>query len=632
MSMAGWGGIADTGFSGVPPEVQAQVEAYMDEGPPEVAEVPPPFSHSDYDRQVFSMRHFLRPFSAALIGVFLLVALEAVLSQAGPVLLQTTIDDGVLAGDRTLVVTMGLIFGLLVPASIGVGILKTMSAGRVGATIMAKLRVALFSHFQRLGVEYYANERPGRLLSRMTSDLEPLQQLFQQGLVQLAVQGVTLVAITIVLFVLNPLLAVITLVVVVPGTLLMSLWYRHQAQLAQIRVRDAIANVLAHLQESLAGIRIVTAHNRRERVVVEHQNEAGEYLDANDRTAFLNGVYGPGAEAMGPLSQMILLVIGGALVLDGRVTIGELSAFLLYVAAFFAPITELVGLYNVYQQGRASVVKLREVFATEPSVVESPDAYEMPAVKGHIRLDGVTFGYDDDAPVVADVNLEFMPGETIAVVGPTGAGKSTIAKLLNRFYDPRVGTVTIDGHDLTQVTIESLRSQIGVVPQEPFLFAGSIRDNLMLGCRGVDDEVLIDACRQVGLGRLLERLPDGLDTPCHERGVSLSAGERQLLALARAFLSQPRVLVLDEATSSLDLRTEQAVEAALDVVLAGRTAVMIAHRLQTTMRADRIVVIADGGVAESGTRAELIAADGYFARMWAAGAPVAHGLDGSASS
>ena len=323
MSMAGWGGIADTGFSGVPPEVQVQVEAYMDEGPPEVAEQPPPFSHSDYDRHVFSMRHFLRPFSAALFGVFLLVALEAVLSQAGPLLLQITIDDGVRTGDRGVVVTMGVIFGLLVPVSIGVGVLKTMSAGRVGATIMAKLRVALFSHFQRLSVDYYANERPGRLLSRMTSDLEPLQQLFQQGLVQLAVQGVTLVAITIVLFVLNPLLAVITLVVVVPGTLLMSLWYRHQAQLAQIRVRDTIANVLAHLQESLAGIRIVTAHNRRERVVVEHQNEAGEYLDANDRTAFLNGVYGPGAEAMGPVSQMILLVVGGKLVLDGRVTIGS---------------------------------------------------------------------------------------------------------------------------------------------------------------------------------------------------------------------------------------------------------------------------------------------------------------------
>jgi ATP-binding cassette subfamily B protein len=231
----------------------------------------------------------------------------------------------------------------------------------------------------------------------------------------------------------------------------------------------------------------------------------------------------------------------------------------------------------------------------------------------------VTFGYDPAVPVLRDVDLVIHPGETVAVVGPTGAGKSTIAKLVNRFYDPQRGRVTIDGHDVRDVTLESLRRQIGVVPQEPFLFAGSIRDNLLVGRRDVGDHELEAACAHVGLGRLLDRLPDRLDTPCHERGVALSAGERQLLALARAFLSQPRVLILDEATSSLDLRTEQAVEAALDVVLEGRTAIIIAHRLQTTMRADRIVVVDEGGIAEIGTRDELLAAAGPFARMWETG-------------
>jgi ATP-binding cassette subfamily B protein len=619
MSNAGWGGAADTGFSGVPPEIADKVQQWMDEGPPAVAVDPPMFSQSGYDHRRFTMARFLAPYRWPLFGVFVLVTLEAVMSQAGPLLLQISIDEGIRKGDRGLVTTIGVVFAIFVPVSIGVGVVRTMAAGRVGARIMANLRVQLFSHFQRLSIDYYTNERAGRLLSRMTSDLEPLQQLFQQGLVQLAVQAVTLVAVTVALFLLSPLLALVTLVAVVPGTLALSLWYRNVAATAQLRVRDTIADVLAHLQESLAGIRLVTAHNRRKRAVIEHQNEAGEYLAANDRTAFINGVYGPGSEAMGPFAQMILLIVGGRLVLDGRVTLGELIAFVLYVGAFFAPIAEIVALYNIYQQGAASVVKIDSVLASEPTVPEKPDAYELPPVVGEIRLEQVTFSYDDGEPVIADVDLAIHPGETIAVVGPTGAGKSTIAKLLNRFYDPQIGRVTIDGHDVRDVTFESLRTQIGVVPQEPFLFAGSIRDNLLMGGRDLEHHELEAACEQVGLGRLLDRLPERLDTPCHERGVALSAGERQLLALARAFLSQPRLLVLDEATSSLDLRTEQAVEQALDVVLEGRTAVIIAHRLQTTMRADRIVVVADGGVAEVGTREELLAADGHFARMWETG-------------
>jgi ATP-binding cassette subfamily B protein len=615
VSFAGWGGVADTGFSGVPPEVQEKVEQYMAEGPPPVAEDPPPFSQSDYDRRPFTMRRFVRPHYLALFGVFVLVSIEAVMTQIGPLLLQLTIDNGIDANDRSFVVKMGLVFAISIPIAIVVGVIRTMVAGRVGAGIMAQLRVRLFAHFQRLSLDFYTNERAGVLLSRMTSDLESLQQLFQNGLVQLAVQGVTLIAITIVLFILNPLLAAITLLAVVPGTLALSLWYRRVAETAQLRVRDTIAAVLAHLQESLAGIRIVTAHNRRERAVVEHSNEAGEYLDANNRTAFINGVYGPGAEAMGPFAQTVLLVVGGTLALDGRVTLGELVAFVLYVGAFFAPITELVGLYNVYQQGRASVVKLAGVFATEPSVPERPDAYVLPDVEGHVHFDDVSFGYTDHDLVLRNITLELAPGETIAIVGPTGAGKSTIAKLINRFYDPQSGSVTIDGHDVRDVTLESLRLQIGVVPQEPFLFAGSIRENLLMGGRELDDGELESACKEVGLSRLLDRLPDRLDTACHERGVALSAGERQLMALARAFLSQPRLLVLDEATSSLDLRTEQAVENALDVVLEGRTAIIIAHRLQTTMRADRIVVIDDGRVAEVGTSDELLAAGGHFADM-----------------
>ncbi len=618
MSMGGWDGFAAQGFAGVPPEYRDAVERLMDEGPDEPQLKPAPFSQHDFDRRRFTMGQFLRPHWVKMLWLFLLLAVEAILAQAGPLLLQRAIDHGIIPRDRNYIWTVGVLFIVLVIVGTVVGIVRTALSGRVGSTLMAELRVRLFTHFQRLSVDFYTHERAGRLMSRMTSDLESLQQLFSMGLVQLAVQAVTLVTITIVLVWLNPVLALVTLASVVPTTLAMSLWYRKAISAANLRVRDRLADMLAHLQESVSGVRVIAAANRRPRTVVEHENLAGEYRDANDRTADINAVYGPGVEALGPASQLVLLVVGGALVSRGSVTIGELVAFVLYVGAFFGPIQELVGLYNMYQQGVASVVKLDEILRAQPSVAEDPDAHRLPPVEGRIRFEHVDFAYRGGVEVLHDIDFELEPGEVVAVVGPTGAGKSTIAKLLTRFYDPTAGTVRIDGHDLRELTIASLRAQIGVVPQEPFLFGGTIRDNLTLGRTDLSDDDLFEACRSVGLDRLLDRLAEGLDTLCHERGVSMSTGERQLLALARAFLHRPRVLVLDEATSSLDLRTETAVERALDVVLSGRTAVIIAHRLQTTMRADRVIVVDEGRIVEAGTREALLAAGGRFTEMWAA--------------
>ena len=305
------------------------------------------------------------------------------------------------------------------------------------------------------------------------------------------------------------------------------------------------------------------------------------------------------------------------MVINGNLTVGELTAFVLYLTFFFAPIQQLVQLYNGYQQGQASARKLREVLTNEPSVPEAPDATDLPPINGEIVLDRVTFGYDDATPVLHDVSLRLAPGESLAVVGPTGAGKSTVAKLIVRFYDPQQGTVHIDGHDLRTVTLASLRRQLGVVPQEPFLFYGSIRDNVAFARPDASMAEVMEACRAVGLVELLERLPDDVNSLVHERGASLSAGERQLLALARAFLARPRVLVLDEATSNLDLRSESKIEAALDVVLEGRTAIIIAHRLATAMRADRIAVVDDGRIIELDTHDELVALGGHYADMYA---------------
>ena len=378
----------------------------------------------------------------------------------------------------------------------------------------------------------------------------------------------------------------------------------------------ASRSVLADLSESLQGVRIVTAHNRQRRNVVHHRNVVGHYRDANNYTGRLNGIYGPGSQLLGVLGQVVVLAVGGEMVLKHQLQIGALITFFLYVNRFFQPIQLLVQQYNAYQQGQASIIKLRTLLESEPTVTERVDAVDLPPVHGEIRFDHVSFGYDPAIPVLDDIDLTIEPGETVAFVGATGAGKSTMAKLVTRFYDPTAGRVLIDGYDLRTVTLTSLRSQLGVVPQEPFLFAGTIRDNISFARPGAPDDAVWEAVHKVGLTELIKRLPFGLDTAVHERGQSLSSGERQLIALARAFMAQPRVLVLDEATSNLDLQSETMIEAALDVLLQSRTAVLIAHRLSTAMRADRIVVVGDGRLLEIGSHDDLVARGGHYAEMY----------------
>jgi ATP-binding cassette subfamily B protein len=450
----------------------------------------------------------------------------------------------------------------------------------------------------------------------MTSDIENLQQLLQDGLAQFAIQGLTMVVITGFLFWTNVELAAITVFGVLPILIVMSIWFRRASERGYEKVRDGIALVLADLSESLQGVRIVTAHNRQRYNIETHRDVVGSYRDANNYTGRIASIYGPGSQALSVFGQVLILGFGGYMFLHNEINLGELTAFFLYVNRFFAPIQLLTQQYNSFQQGRASVFKLRDLLETEPSVKEAPDAGVLPPIRGEIRFDHVSFGYDPALPVLHDVDLTISPGETVAFVGATGAGKSTMAKLVTRFYDPTEGRVLIDGYDLTRVTLESLRSQLGVVPQEPFLFAGTIRDNISFARPGAPDDEVWDAVHQVGLDELVHRMPYGLDTPVHERGQSLSSGERQLIALGRAFMAEPRVLVLDEATSNLDLKSETLVETALDVLLEGRTAVLIAHRLSTAMRADRIVVVGDGRLLEVGPHDELVALGGHYAEMY----------------
>jgi ATP-binding cassette subfamily B protein len=604
-------------FAGVPPEMQAGVDKLRRTEPahpaPQVV-----FEHSrpDPDGDKLSLRRLIHPYwpTALLAGV--LVVVEALTLQAGPKLTQIGIDDGITAKNLgVLVLVAGVYLASLVVSGVTQAA-RVKVTGRIAAWVMNDLRVRVFTQLQRLSLNFYTGEKAGVIMTRMTSDIENLQALLQDGLVQFAIQGLTMVVVTALLFTYDVRLALITIVLVVPVLTVMSLWFHRASGKGYLRVRHTTAGVVADLSESLQGVRIVTAHNRQGYNTERHRQVTGKYYDANIQTARINSIYTPGTQVVGVAGQIALLAIGAGMVVDGQLTVGALVAFLLYLGAFFQPIQQLVQLYNTYQQGQSSVVKLRQLLGTRPEVEEQPAAVDLPLVEGEITFDDVTFGYLPDRPVISDVSLSIRAGETVAFVGPTGAGKSTLAKLVARFYDPTSGRVLIDGHDLRDVRIESLRRQLGVVPQEPFLFAGPLRNNIRFANSDASDDQVWEAVRAVGLVDVVGRLPHGLDTAVQERGQSLSSGERQLVALARAFLAQPRVLVLDEATSNLDLQSETKIEQALDVLLEGRTAILIAHRLSTAMKADRIVVDR-GRIVEVGSHDELVAADGLYTEMYA---------------
>jgi len=615
-------------FAGIPSELQEGVDLLLDKEPTH----PQPTAAFSYqmtaaEQRRLTIRQLIFQHWGLAVAAAFFVAVVSVANQAGPLLIEhgtNAITAAVVASARHQ--PLPGVFGTIVDCSIlfflAIGISgvaqnsQVRVTGRLAARVMNDLRVKVFTHLQRMSLDFYTDEKAGVIMTRMTSDIENLQQLLQDGLASFAVQGLTMIVITIVLFVMNATLALITVLAIIPVLTVLSLWFRAASERGYVRVRDGIAGVLSDLSESLHGVRVVTAHNRQRHNVLHHRNVVGEYRDANLYTAQINAIYGPGTQMLSYVGMVVLLGVGGTMVLHHKLSLGALLAFVLYLNRFLQPITLLVQQYNTYQQGQASIIKLNTLLGLAPSVPEDKAAIELPPIEGRIRFDHVTFGYDPATPVLHGIDMTIDAGETVAFVGPTGAGKSTMAKLVTRFYDPTEGRVLIDGHDIAHVTIQSLRRQLGVVPQEPFLFAGTVRDNIAFARADVSDDEVREAIRTVGLMEVVERLPDEINTVVHERGQSLSSGERQLIALARAFVAQPRVLVLDEATSNLDLMSESKIERALDILLEGRTAILIAHRLTTAMKADRIVVIDEGGIIEMGSHDELVAAGGRYAEMY----------------
>jgi ATP-binding cassette subfamily B protein len=493
--------------------------------------------------------------------------------------------------------------------------LETLFLSYSGQGILYRMRTQMFDHLQQLPMSFFDHNKVGKLMSRVQNDVDQLQTLLTQDIIFLAADTVTLIGIAVVMLLMNTKLALITLSVVPALAIAIIIWRRY-ARVAFIRVRQAVAVVNDNLQESISGVRVTQAMSR-EGVNSQQFNTVNKAnLDANISAAKLQAFMMPVVQILTDTGYCLVLVFGGLEVLHGHATAGVLLAFLLYVQRFFAPIQDLTNLYTDLQQAMASGSRIFELIDVEPEIKDSPDASEMPKIKGDISLQHVKFGYENGAEVLHDVDFKVNPGETVAVVGRTGAGKSSLASLVTRLYEPKSGEVIIDGHNVNSVTQHSLRRQIGVVPQDPFLFSGTIEDNIRFGNPNATHDEVVQAAKTAGVHNAIMRLERGYDTVVGERGSNLSGGERQFVCLARAIMSDPAVLILDEATSSVDTNTEHIIQESMGRIAQGRTCIIIAHRLSTVTNADRIVVFEEGKIIETGNHTELMALKGVYFQLF----------------
>ncbi len=610
------------------PELLAKVEA-----------LEPIDTHSRVDLEAaaapdphFRFSRFLHAFRIGLTIGMALVALDALATISGPWFIRYALDNGVGKRSEEVVFTICLLFLLVTLLDWWITWGEQRVIGRTSERMLLALRVKVFAHLQRLGVDYYEHEMAGRIMTRMTTDLDALAQLLQNGLVNALVNFVTFVGIGIALAIMNPRLALVT-AVTLPPLVLATLWFRHNSARAYETARERIAVVNANLQEGLSGVRVSQAFVREETNEAEFAELSRSYLDARLTAQRLVAVFFPFVDFLSDMASVLVLGVGSVFVAQHSLSHGELIAFLLFLDLFFSPIQQLSQVFDSWQQARVSLNRIGELLATETSVPPPADGVTPTHLDGLVELRDVAFRYPRGVgDALRDVSLVIAPGESVALVGETGAGKSTILKLVARFYDVREGGVLVDGVDVREYDPVAYHSHLGIVPQEAFLFAGSIRDNIAYGRRDTTDTEVERAARAVGAHDFIATLPYGYHTVVSERGRSLSSGQRQLIALARAHLVDPGILLLDEATSNLDLRTEAVVTAAMGVAAQGRTTILIAHRLQTARLADRIVVVDDGRVVEDGTHDALVSLDGVYARLWRAssGEAVAAGTQAAA--